>query len=368
MVPYLDLRKINERFSVDFHAFFNNFLDESHYILGKHVQEFEKNFAAYCGAKHCLGVANGLDALVLILNAYKRMGNLSDGDEVIVPANTFIASILSISSNNLTPVLVEPNEETFNMDPLHIKQAITAKTRAILVVHLYGQMSKMEEISKIAEDSKLLLIEDSAQAHGAEYLGKRAGNWGDASGFSFYPGKNLGGLGDGGAITTNDTELYSMIKALRNYGSFVKYQNQFKGLNSRLDEIQAGFLDIKLKHLDEDNHERQKIANFYLESIVNPIVILPRSYNAKSHVWHIFAVRVEDRKSFMQHMINCGIQTLIHYPIPPHKQEAYCELSSLKLPVTEKLHQEVVSLPLYPGLTMDQQLKVIEAVNTFKFK
>lgn len=362
MIKFLDLKKINEKYKNEIDESIKRILESGWYLLGKEGEIFEKNFAAYCGTKYAIGVANGLDALRLIIKAY----GFGAEDEIIVPANTYIASILAISDNGCTPVLVEPDINTYNISPDLIEEKITPKTKAIMVVHLYGQAVEMEKIWALAKKYNLKIIEDSAQAHGAIYQGKRTGNLGDASGFSFYPGKNLGCLGDGGAVTTNDDELAQKIRALGNYGSHVKYQNVYKGLNSRLDEIQAGVLDVKLKGLDEDNKKRQEIAKYYRDNIKNPAIILPQVKKEKSHVWHIFAIRTEKRDELQKYLTDKEIQTLIHYPIPPHKQQAYKEWNELSFPVTEKIHSEILSLPISPVMTKEEVEKVVEAINEYK--
>ena len=362
MIKFLDLHKINEQYRAGIDTALKRALDSGWYLLGKENENFCKNFAAYCGAKYCVGTANGLDALNLIIRAY----GFGKGDEIIVPANTYIASVLAITQNGCTPVLVEPDLNTYNINPDLIEEKITSDTKAIMVVHLYGQTVKMEKIWLLAKKYNLKIIEDSAQAHGAYYQGKRAGNLGDASGFSFYPGKNLGCLGDGGAVTTNDEELYNKVKALANYGSNIKYHNIYQGVNSRLDEIQAAILDVKLKGLDKDNARRREISKFYRENIKNPLIILPETENEDSHVWHIFAVRAQDRPKFQKYLEDSGIQTLIHYPIPPHKQEAYKEHNHLSLPVTEKIHNEIISLPISPVITDDEIKKIAEVINKFQ--
>ena len=321
MIKFLDLQKINERFGPEIDAAIKRVLDSGWYLLGKEDEKFESDFATFCGVKHCIGCANGLDALNLIIKGY----GFGAGDEIIAPANTYIASILAITQNNCTPVLVEPDLKTYNINPDLIEEKITPKTKAIMVVHLYGQAVEMEKIWELDKKYNLKIIEDSAQAHGAIYKGKRTGNLGDASGFSFYPGKNLGCLGDGGCITTNDDELAAKVRAIRNYGSNVKYNNIYKGVNSRLDEIQAAVLAIKCKYLDEDNRKRREIARFYRTEINNPLLILPEVYDENAHVWHIFAVRCKQREKLQKYLEENGIQTLIHYPIPPHKQVCYKE-------------------------------------------
>ena len=361
MINFLNLHKINERFRNEIDERIKQVLDSGWYILGEQVRVFEKNFANFCGVKHCIGCANGLDALNLIIKAY----GFSTGDEIIVPANTYIASILAISQNGCKPVLVEPDIDTYNINPDLIEQKITENTKAIMVVHLYGQAVEMEKIWQLAKKYNLKVIEDSAQAHGTIYKGKRAGNLGDASGFSFYPGKNLGCLGDGGCVTTNDDELAYRIRAIANYGSDYKYHHIFKGTNSRLDEIQAAVLDIKLKHLDEDNKRRREIAKFYRENIKNPNIILPQLKEEENHVWHIFAVRVNDRDKLKKYLEDNGIETNIHYPTAPHKQECYKELEHLSCPVSEKIHKQVLSLPISPVLTRNEVMQVVEVINGY---
>lgn len=361
MINFLNLHKINERFRNEIDERIKQVLDSGWYILGEQVRVFEKNFANFCGVKHCIGCANGLDALNLIIKAY----GFSTGDEIIVPANTYIASILAISQNGCKPVLVEPDINTYNINPDLIEEKITENTKAIMVVHLYGQAVEMEKIWQLAKKYNLKVIEDSAQAHGTIYKGKRAGNLGDASGFSFYPGKNLGCLGDGGCVTTNDDELAYRIRAIANYGSDYKYHHIFKGTNSRLDEIQAAVLDIKLKHLDEDNKRRREIAKFYRENIKNPNIILPQLKEEENHVWHIFAVRVNDRDKLKKYLEDNGIETNIHYPTAPHKQECYKELEHLSFPVSEKIHKQVLSLPISPVLTRNEVMQVVEVINGY---
>lgn len=376
MIPFLDLKAINSQYRDELIAACTRVIDSGWYIAGNELAQFEQNFASYCGTKHAIGVANGLDALILTLRAWKELGKLKDGDEVIVPSNTYIASILAISANNLVPVLVEPDLATYNLCPQQAEAAITTKTRAILPVHLYGQLADMPAIMDIAKRHNLLVLEDSAQAHGAELNGKKAGNWGDASGFSFYPGKNLGALGDAGAVTTNDDQLAETLRALRNYGSHEKYKNLFQGTNSRLDEIQAAMLNVKLKHLDTEIAHRRKVAQAYLEGITNPSIVLPTIHSAfninnsklmsEAHVWHVFVIRCEQREALQKHLLEHGIQTLIHYPIPPHQQQAYKEWNMHSYPVSELIHQQVMSLPMGPTVTDEQVAQVIAAINTFK--
>lgn len=364
MIPFLDLKNINTQYRNELIEACTRVIDSGWYITGNELKAFEENFASYCGTKYAIGVANGLDALILTLRAWKELGKLKDGDEVIVPSNTYIASILAISDNNLKPVLVEPNIETYNIDPLKIEQAITSKTRIILPVHLYGQLADMPAIMKIAKQHGLLVLEDSAQAHGASLDGKKAGNWGDAAGFSFYPGKNLGALGDAGAVTTNDDELADTLRALRNYGSHEKYKNLFQGVNSRLDEIQAAMLNVKLSHLEKEILYRRQVAQAYLEGIDNPHIILPNQ-TGTAHVWHLFIVRCEQRDTLQKYLEQKGIQTLIHYPIPPHKQQAYSEWNSLSYPISEQIHNQVLSLPMGPTISIEDVYSVIDKINTY---
>lgn len=361
MIQFLDLHAVNAPYQNEIEKKINNVLQQGWYILGNQNTIFCEQFASYCGTKHALGVANGLDALILLLRGY----GFQAGDEIIVPANTFIATILAISHVGCTPVLVEPNPITYNIDVERIQNAITNKTKAIMVVHLYGQALEMESIWNIAQQNNLRILEDSAQAHGAYYKNKRVGNLGDASAFSFYPGKNLGCLGDGGAITTNDTELYEHIKALANYGSEKKYHHIYKGWNSRLDEIQAGVLSIKLQHLDADNEKRRKIAQYYREHIHNTEIILPSCNDENSHVWHLFVIRTKKRDRLQEYLYNHGIQTLIHYPIPPHKQKVYSEWNTLSFPITEAIHDEVLSLPISPVMSMEDVEKIVHCMNEF---
>lgn len=361
MIKFLDLKKINNRYREEIDSRIKNILDKGWYLQGEENENFTKNFANFCGTKFALGVANGLDALNLIIKAY----GFGNGDEIIVPANTYIATILAISENGCIPILVEPDIKTYNINPDSIEEKITTKTKAIMVVHLYGQAVQMEKIWKIAKKYNLKIIEDSAQAHGAIYQENRTGNLGDASGFSFYPGKNLGCIGDGGAVTTNDEELFNKIKAIANYGSDRKYHHIYKGVNSRLDEIQAAVLDVKLKHLDSDNNKRREISKYYRENIKNSKIILPETYDEKSHVWHIFAVRTHNRDEFQKYLTEKGIQTIIHYPTPPHKQGAYKEWNNLSFPIAEEIHNTILSLPISPAMTDSEIEKVVEVVNEY---
>lgn len=365
MVDFLNLKKINNCYERELKEACSRVIDSGWYIMGSELLNFEKEFANWCGVKHAIGVANGLDALILVLRAWKEMGKLQDGDEVIVPANTYIASILAITQNDLTPLLVEPDPSTFNLSADGIQKAITSKTKAILPVHLYGRISPMREIMEIASINNLLVLEDCAQSHGATIDGKKCGTWGDAAGFSFYPGKNLGALGDAGAVTTNDDELAQVLLALRNYGSHIKYQNKYKGINSRLDEIQAAMLSVKLKYLDEDTSRRQEIARKYLTSINNPHIILPGidEQQSSEHVWHLFVIKTSHRQALKEYLDKNQVQTLIHYPIPPHQQTAYEELKHLSLPISEELHSSVLSIPMDPTMTDSDIEHVINTIN-----
>lgn len=361
MIKFLDLHKINERYRGELDARIKDVLDSGWYLQGRQNELFCQHFAEFCGTKYALGVANGLDALNLIIKGY----DFGPGDEIIVPANTYIATVLAISENGCTPVLVEPDINTYGINPELIEEKITPRTKAIMVVHLYGQAVPMQKIWELAQKHNLKVIEDAAQAHGAQYQGRRAGNLGDAAGFSFYPGKNLGAMGDAGAVTTNDEALYNKIKAIANYGSDRKYHHIYKGTNSRLDELQAGILDVKLKHLETDNARRREIARYYRENIKNPLITLPQAYDEKAHVWHVFVVRVKERERFQQYLNDNGIQTVIHYPTAPHKQDAYKEYADLSLPITEQIHREVISLPISPVMTQEEIEKIVRIVNEF---
>lgn len=381
MIKFLDLKAINDSYEPDLSNAIKRVLDSGWYLLGNEVKAFEQEYAEYTGTNHCIGVANGLDALRLILKAYIEMGIMDEGDEVIVPANTYIASILAITDNRLKPVLVEPNIDTYQIDDRLIEQAITPRTKAILIVHLYGQCAYTEHIGELCEKYNLKLIEDNAQATGAIYTshpptqqsvvprigkgGVRTGALGDAAGHSFYPGKNLGCLGDGGAVTTNDDELAAVIRSLANYGSGKKYVFDYRGLNSRLDEIQAAMLRAKLHRLDADNQRRREIARFYIENIKHPEIILPQVSDWDSHVFHIFTIRCKQRDKLQNYLSDQGIQTLIHYPIPPHKQQAYKEWNTMSFPITEIIHDQELSLPLSQVLTNQEVQKVIETINKF---
>ncbi len=362
MISFLDLEKVNNRFRQEIDMRIKDILDRGWYLQGEENEKFCQNFASYCGSKYALGVGNGLDALRLIIKAY----GFGKGDEIIVPANTYIATILAITDNGCTPILVEPDINTYNINPDLIEAAITPRTKAIMVVHLYGQAVEMEKIWKIAKKHDLKVFEDSAQAHGAKYQGRMTGNLSDAAAFSFYPGKNLGCLGDGGAITTNDEGIYQKVKALANYGSDRKYHHIYKGLNSRLDEIQAAVLDIKLPYLDADNKRRREISTYYRNNINNPLIVLPKTYDEEAHVWHVFAVRTKERDRFQEYLRSKGVQTIIHYPTPPHKQEAYKEWNNRSYPITEQIHKEIISLPISPIMTDDEVVELVRIVNEYK--
>lgn len=370
-VPFLDLKSLNSQYREQLVEAAARVIDSGWYIQGIELAAFEEAFADYCGCPYAIGVANGLDALSLTLRAWKELGKLKDGDEVIVPANTYIATILSVTENRLVPVLVEPDLATYNLCPINLEAAITSRTRAVLPVHLYGQMANMPVLKDIADRHGLLVLEDSAQSHGASINGRKAGSWGDASGFSFYPGKNLGALGDAGAITTKDDELAQALTAIRNYGSHEKYKNIYKGVNSRLDEIQAAILQVKLKYLDGQSEKRREIARIYLEGIDNPSIVLPLEVGIspigmESHVWHLFVVRCDERDALQKYLADNGVQTLIHYPIAPHRQKAYAPMNGLSFPLTEKIHQSILSLPMGPTMTAEQAIHVVDVCNRFR--
>jgi len=365
MIKFLDLKKSNAQYQSEIKAAIDNILDSGWYIKGTAVTDFESNFASYCGTQNCIGVANGLDALILIFRALILQGKLRKGDEVLVPANTYIASILALTENGLKPILVEPDNTTFNLNLRRLESNLTPKTKAVLTVHLYGQLAT--DMTQFCEENELLLIEDAAQAHGAKNgLGQKAGSFGIAAGFSFYPGKNLGAMGDAGAVTTNDDELAQIIKQLGNYGSEKKYYNSLQGLNSRLDELQAAILNVKLPYLDQEILKRRKAAQFYQENIRNPKITLPDwSEDVEDHVFHLYVIRCENRGELQAYLLKNNIQTVIHYPIPPHLQPAYKEWNNLSFPITESIHKSVLSLPISPIITLQEQKKVIEALNNF---
>ena len=367
MIPFLDLKQLNGQYQAEIEAAIGEVLASGWYIRGQQCAAFEKEFAAYCGTKHCIGVANGLDALILIFRAYKLLGKLQEGDEVIVPANTYIASILAITENKLTPVLVEPNPVTFNLDAVTTAKHITTKTKAILAVHLYGQLADVEGLAQLCEEHNLLFVEDAAQAHGAVRGGKKAGNFGHAAGFSFYPGKNLGALGDAGAVTTNDAELADLITQLSNYGSEKKYHNSHAGVNSRLDELQAAILRVKLRHLNDETEKRREVAKLYTYGISNPNIQVPVwNQNGQDHVFHLYVIRSQNRDQLQQYLTEKGVQTVIHYPIPPHKQGAYMEWNNQSYLLTEAIHKEVLSLPISPVMGDEDINKVIEILNGYE--
>lgn len=365
-IEFLSLKNINSRYDVELKEACARVIDSGWYIAGKELDFFEKEFAQWCGAKHCIGVANGLDALILTIRAWKLLGKLHEGDDILVPANTYIATVLAISENGLNPVFVEPDDKTYNLTKSGIEKAYTAKTKAIIAVHLYGRICPMDEIMAFANEKNLLVLEDSAQSHGASIDNKRAGSWGHASGFSFYPGKNLGALGDAGAVTTDDDVLNQALRALRNYGSHKKYENIYKGVNSRLDEIQAAMLRVKLKYLDEDIEIRKRIAEKYIDGIKNSYIQLPLNDIQERSVWHLFVIKTKFRTQLSEFLSGFGIQTLIHYPIPPHKQEAYKEYNHLTFNITEELHQEVLSLPIDPTMNEANIDIIIKALNEFQ--
>jgi len=363
-VPFLSLRDVHARYVDELKAAAARVIDSGWYVMGEELAAFEREFAIYCGAAHAVGVGNGLDALSLILRGYKELGVLRDGDEVIVPANTFIASFLAITANQLVPMPVEPDEATFNIDPERVEAAIGARTRAIMPVHLYGRLADMDALSDIARRHQLLVIEDAAQAHGATLGGRHAGTFGHAAGFSFFPAKNLGALGDGGAIVTGDRRLADRATALRNYGSEVKYHHLYQGFNSRLDELQAAMLRVKLAHLDHEVTLRRIVAGRYSEGIRHPRIILPE-VPGERHAWHLFVVRCAQRDALQQHLRSQGVQSQVHYPVPPHRQPAYPSLHDTPLPITERLHSEVLSLPMGPAMNDEAIARVIEACNSF---
>ena len=374
MIPFLDLKKINEPYETAFQEKLKLVLDNGWYVLGNEVKEFETSFANYCGTEYCVGVGNGFDALVLIFKGYIQLGKLQKGDEVIVPANTYVASILAILQADLIPVLVEPKLETYNINPDLIVEKITSKTKAILVVHLYGQLAEMDAIHKIAVANDLLVVEDAAQAHGASFEEESSNTRNlepKTQAYSFYPGKNLGTLGDAGAVTTNDLELAKVIQSLRNYGSETKYYNDYIGVNSRLDELQAAFLNVKLPFLDAENEKRRTIAKRYLSEIKNEKITLPFWDLSNNHVFHLFVIRTQNRTQFQEYLQQNGIQTVIHYPVPPHNQKALSPETSgwnhLSFPITEKIHDEVLSLPISPVLTDDEVGFVVKIVNQWMF-
>lgn len=365
-IPFLNLKEVTEMYSREIYKAVSQVIDSGWYLQGQIVKRFEEHYAQYIGTKHCIGVGNGLDALTLILRAYKELGFMKDGDEVIVPANTYIASILAISENGFVPILVEPDINTFEIDDTKIESAVTDRTRAVMIVHLYGRCAYTEKIGDMCKKYNLKLIEDNAQAHGCRFRDRRTGSLGDAAGHSFYPGKNLGALGDGGAVTTNDDILAEIVRKLANYGSGKKYVFEYKGRNSRLDEIQAAVLDVKLKHLDKDNARRVAIANRYIDGITNQNIKLPAKSVNENNVYHIFPILCLQRKNLQKYLLEQGIQTLTHYPIPPHKQQAYAEWNNRHYPVSEEIHATELSLPMSPILKKEHAEYVIKCMNDWK--
>lgn len=365
MIKFLDLQKINLLHQQEIEEQLLKTFRSGWYLFGEEVKLFEENLAAYIGVEHAIGVANGLDALRLILKAYIEMGFMKPGDEIIVPANTYIATLLAITDNNLVPVLIEPDINTYNIDIAKIEANLSDRTKAIMIVHLYGQAVFSNDLKVLAQKHNLKIIEDNAQAIGAEWNDLKTGNLGDAAGFSFYPGKNLGAIGDAGAITTNDNALAKTIRAIANYGSEQKYVNIYQGLNSRLDEIQAAVLNVKLKYLDTENQLRKEIAQFFIENIKNNTIILPQLPTDNTHVWHLFVIRTSQRDKLKQYLDEKGIQTLIHYPIPPHQQQAYPELNHLSFPITEQIHREVLSLPISPVMTQEEIRLIVDTINAY---
>ena len=366
MVRFLDLQKVNSRFRDEILEATQRVVDSGWYLLGQECHDFENSYARYIGTSHCIGVGNGLDALTLIYRAYIEMGIMKPGDEVIVPANTYIATILAITENGLKPILVEPRSDTLEIDDSLIEQAITPRTRSVLIVHLYGRCAYTEQIGRLCREHRLKLVEDNAQAHGCCYGGRMTGSLGDAAGHSFYPGKNLGGLGDGGAVTTNDDELAKIVRSLGNYGSGRKYVFDYKGRNSRLDEMQAAILRVRLRHLDDDNEHRRQIADYYYDHLDNPLVNVPMRTAPTENVYHTFPILSPQRDALQSYLRERGIEPLIHYPIPPHRQACYAEWGELRLPVTERIHDCELSLPISPVLTFDEARLVCQAVNEFK--
>lgn len=366
MIKFLDLQKITEKYSDEIREAVNRVVDSGWYLQGEENAQFENEYAQYIGTNYCVGVANGLDALIWIFRAYIELGVMHKGDEIIVPANTYIATILAITENGLKPILVEPSLETYQIDDSKIEEKISSRTKAICIVHLYGQCAYTEKIGELCKCYNLKLIEDNAQAHGCLYKGRRTGSLGDAAGHSFYPGKNLGALGDGGAVTTNDELLAKTVRSLANYGSSKKYVFEYCGRNSRLDEIQAAVLSVKLKHLDEDNNARRNIAKQYLEGISNPLIVLPIINDWNSHVFHVFPILSERRDDLQKYLLDNGVQTIIHYPIPPHKQQCYAEWNTLSFPITEKIHQEELSLPISQVISVVEIKKIVHLINEFK--
>lgn len=365
MIKYLDIQAITAMHAAEYHEAASRVIDSGWYLLGEETKRFEQAYASYIGTRHCIGVANGLDALRLMLRAYKEMGRLAEGDEVIVPANTYIATILAITENGLVPVLVEPREDTLVLDTSLVERAITPRTRAILTVHLYGRLACDDLLSDLCQKHHLLLLEDNAQSHGCQWRNQRTGSLGDAAAHSFYPGKNLGAFGDAGAVTTNDDELAAIIRAIANYGSERKYVFRYEGYNSRISEMDAALLSVKLRYLDADNERRKALAAYYYDHIDNAHVTLPTRLPDAENVYHIFPILSDRRDALQQHLLDCGIQTMIHYPIPPHKQQCYREWNSLSYPITERIHATELSIPLHQALRTEQAEQIVDAINAF---
>ena len=365
MIPFLDLKKVNQPYSDEIDAAVKRVLNSGWYINGQEKERFEKNFAKFIGSAYSIGVANGLDALRIIIRAYIELGLFKKGDEILVPANTFIASIIAITDNGLIPVLIESDKDSLQIDENEIEKSINSKTKALMLVHLYGQSSFTKKIIKLSKKYNLKIIEDNAQAHGCKFEGKITGSIGDAAAHSFYPGKNLGALGDAGAITTSDSKLAITMRTLSNYGSRIKYVSEYTGFNSRLDEIQAAILDVKLKYLDIENEKRKKIADLYLKTIINPQIKLPIVNNRDSHVFHLFPIFTEKRNDLQSYLKENGIQTLIHYPIPPHKQKCYKEMNHLYFPITEEIHNNELSLPIGPEILLEEAVFISDTINNW---
>ena len=369
MIPFLSLKDITAKYADEIHSAIQRVVDCGWYLQGKENELFEHHYADYIGTKYCIGCGNGLDALIWIYRAYIELGVMQPGDEVIVPANTYIASVLAITENGLKAVLVEPDPNTLELDENKIEEAISFRTKSILLVHLYGRCAYTEKIGELCKKYHLHLVEDNAQAHGCKYKGLKTGSIGEAAGHSFYPGKNLGALGDGGAVTTNNKELADCIRALANYGSSKKYVFKYCGRNSRLDEIQAAVLDVKLRHLDEDNHLRQKVAAYYYDNICNPLITLPLRLPDENNVYHLFPILCECRDELQQYLTEHGVQTLIHYPIPPHLQGCYnSEWEGLSLPITERLAKQELSLPISQVINSKEMSLVVELINSFHLR
>ncbi|NKI19133.1 DegT/DnrJ/EryC1/StrS family aminotransferase [Spongiibacter sp. KMU-166] len=365
MIPFLDLKSINAQYRSSLIEAVTRVIDSGWYIRGCEVEAFEDEFSRFCNVACSVGVGNGLDALTLTLNAWKELGLVDDGDEVIVPGNTYIATVLAVKNSGLVPVLVDPDERSFNLCPEKAEAAISARTKVLLPVHLYGRLADMPALCALAEKHKLLVLEDAAQAHGASLNGKSAGSWGDAAAFSFYPGKNLGALGDGGAVTTQSQQLAEVVRILSNYGSQKKYQNDYVGVNSRLDEMQAAILRVKLAGLSSENRRRGEIAAKYAEGLRHNAILLPDPGEAGGHVYHLYVVRTQYRESLMRHLQECGVSTMVHYPIAPHRQKALPDLRFLDLSLTERLQHELLSLPISPCMSDDDVQKVIDACNSW---